>query len=132
MTEIPDSLRSVFTGSVETNGDEYQVTVPSSEVQNGGITPGETYRVAILETPDTEETRAVRQSNERPFRREEPPVEIDEILDVTIESIGDEGDGIAKVDRGYVVIVPDGQPGDTLTVRINEVKENVAFAEIHH
>jgi predicted RNA-binding protein with TRAM domain len=49
---------------------------------------------------------------------------------VTIETTGDQGDGIAKVERGYVVIVPDGQPGDELSVEIEQVKENVAFASI--
>jgi predicted RNA-binding protein with TRAM domain len=49
---------------------------------------------------------------------------------VTIETIGDQGDGIAKVDRGYVVIVPGGQPGDEPTVEIEQVQENVAFASV--
>jgi tRNA/tmRNA/rRNA uracil-C5-methylase (TrmA/RlmC/RlmD family) len=31
---------------------------------------------------------------------------------VTIETVGDQGDGIAKVERGYVVIVPETQPGE--------------------
>jgi len=37
--------------------------------------------------------------------------------------------------RGYVVIVPDTEVGDRATVRIENAKENVAFAEIvdrHH
>jgi predicted RNA-binding protein with TRAM domain len=49
---------------------------------------------------------------------------------VTIETIGDQGDGIAKVDRGYVVIVPDAQPGDEPTVEIEQVQQNVAFASV--
>ena len=44
--------------------------------------------------------------------------------------VGDQGDGIAKVERGYVVIVPDALPGDELTVQIDQVQENVAFASI--
>jgi predicted RNA-binding protein with TRAM domain len=49
---------------------------------------------------------------------------------VTIETVGDQGDGIAKVERGYVVIVPGAQPGDQPTVEIEQVQENVAFASI--
>ena len=132
MTEIPDSLRSVFTGRVEQNDSEYIVSIPSGEVENEGVTPGETYRIAVLETAESRGEQSVSRPPVRPFARDSPPVEEDELIEVEIESIGDEGDGIAKVDRGYVIIVPDGQPGDVLTVRIEEVKENVAFAEIHH
>jgi predicted RNA-binding protein with TRAM domain len=49
---------------------------------------------------------------------------------VTIETVGDQGDGIAKVDRDYVVIVPGAQPGDEPTVEVEQVRENVAFASI--
>ena len=47
-----------------------------------------------------------------------------------VESLGDQGDGIAKVERGYIVIVPDVHPGDELTVRINRTQDNVAFASV--
>ena len=53
-----------------------------------------------------------------------------EVRDVTIETVGEQGDGIAKVERGYVVIVPDGKPGDEPTVEIDQVRDNVAFASI--
>lgn len=59
-----------------------------------------------------------------------PPVDEGEVRDVTIETVGDQGDGIAKVERGYVVIVPGAQPGDEPTVEIEQVQENVAFARI--
>ena len=49
---------------------------------------------------------------------------------MAIETTGDQGDGIAKVERGYVVIVPGGQPGDEPTVEIEQVQENVTFASI--
>lgn len=49
---------------------------------------------------------------------------------VTIETTGDQGNGIAKVDHGYVVIVPQAAPGQEPTVEIEEVRENVAFASI--
>jgi predicted RNA-binding protein with TRAM domain len=49
---------------------------------------------------------------------------------VTIETTGDQGDGIAKVERGYVVIVPGTVPGDELEVEMEMVKQNFALAEV--
>ena len=49
---------------------------------------------------------------------------------MTIESLGDQGDGIAKIDRGYVVIVPGTRPDDEVTVEIENARENVAFARV--
>ena len=54
-----------------------------------------------------------------------------DIRDVTIDSLGDQGDGIAKTDRGYVVIVPGTRPDDEVTIEIEQAKENVAFARVH-
>ena len=59
-----------------------------------------------------------------------PPVEEGEVREVTIETLGDQGDGIAKVERGYVVIVPGARPGDRPTVEIEQVRRNVAFATV--
>lgn len=58
----------------------------------------------------------------------EPPVDEGKVRNVTIETVGDQGDGIAKVERGYVVIVPGAQLGDEPTVEIEQIQENVAFA----
>jgi predicted RNA-binding protein with TRAM domain len=52
------------------------------------------------------------------------------IREVTIESLGEQGDGIAKIDRGYVVIVPDTRPDDKVTIEIEQTRENVAFARV--
>jgi Predicted RNA-binding protein, contains TRAM domain len=60
---------------------------------------------------------------------EGPPVEEGEQRDVEIEHLGDQGDGIAKVERGYVVIVPETTTRDRVTVEMQQVRENVAFAE---
>jgi predicted RNA-binding protein with TRAM domain len=54
----------------------------------------------------------------------------EETRTVTIETTGDQGDGIARVERGYVVIVPGSVPGDELEVEIQTVKQNFAMAEI--
>jgi len=138
MVEVPDALSTLFSARVETDGDRYIVEIPKSEVSHGAIAPGETYRVGLLsqvgtgpsataqsQTP-TQDTNPERADTGVP----QPPVDEGEIRNVTIESLGDQGDGIAKVERGYVVIVPDGEPGDSPTVEIETVQENVAFASV--
>ena len=62
--------------------------------------------------------------------QQSPPVEPGDVREVTIESLGDQGDGIAKVDRGYVVIVLDTHPDDEVTVEIEQTRENLAFARV--
>jgi len=59
-----------------------------------------------------------------------PPVSEGDVRDVTIETLGDKGDGIAKIERGYVVIVPDSELGDEVTVEITSVRDNVSFATV--
>jgi predicted RNA-binding protein with TRAM domain len=134
MVEIPDELRSLFTATVEERDGRYYITIPDSEIEHEAATPGGTYRVAVLpqddadttatavETPTDEQTESQKQP--------EPPVDEGEVRAVEIESVGDQGDGIAKVERGYVVIVPGAKPGDQPTVEIEQVKQNVAFAEV--
>ena len=138
MVEIPDSLRSLFTATVEQRDDRYVIEVPKSEIKNDAATPGNTYRVAVLphvaeaeegeEAPTTEDATVVESDSEP--GPPEPPVDEGEVREVAIESVGDQGDGIAKVERGYVVIVPGARPGDEPTIEIDQVKENVAFARL--
>ena len=56
------------------------------------------------------------------------PVRVDDELDVEIVDVGDEGDGIAKVEE-FTVFVPDAKTGETVSVRITDVKPQFAFAE---
>ncbi|WP_435155554.1 SAM-dependent methyltransferase [Haladaptatus sp. DFWS20] len=56
------------------------------------------------------------------------PVEAGDTLEVTIESVGDEGDGIAKVE-GYTLFVPSTEAGDTVEIRVEEVKPRFGFAQ---
>lgn len=136
MVDIPDSLRSLYSATVEQREDSYVIEVPRAEIDNGAITPETTYRIAMLErasspTDDVERTPNERKDDRSPVHptEQKPPVEEGERRDVTIESLGDKGDGIAKVERGYVLIVPETQPGDEVTVEVDQVRENVAFAE---
>jgi 23S rRNA (uridine2552-2'-O)-methyltransferase len=56
------------------------------------------------------------------------PISVDDTLEVEIVDVGDEDDGIAKVDD-FTVFVPETTPGETVTVRITDVKPQFAFAE---
>ena len=135
MIEISDSLRSVFSAQIEERDGSYIVDVPASEIEHDALAADETYRVAILKSESstsqkTHEEQPQSAAQEPTPTSDGPPVDEGEVRDVTIETTGDQGDGIAKVERGYVVIVPGGQPGDEPTVEIEQVKENVAFASI--
>ena len=129
MVSIPASLKAVISGTVTERNGEYVIELPPSEIELDGIRTGETYRVAIHEhgEPNGDQQKAAPQRTSRP---PEPPVQAGDIVDVTVEAVGDEGDGIAKVDRGYVLIVPGGRPGDELSVRVERVHENVGFASV--
>lgn len=136
MVEIPDRLECLFSASVEQRGDTYQIEIPRGELEQGTISRGETYRVTIL--PSTSQdgaTDAPQQAGSvAPSGGEHdpqtPPVSEGDIREVTIETIGDQGDGIAKVERGYVIIVPGARTGDEVTIEIEQARENVAFARI--
>jgi predicted RNA-binding protein with TRAM domain len=140
MIDIPDQLEYLFTTSIEQHGDSYRIELPRSELEQGTITAGETYQVAIVSgTPrsDDAETRqqpdgasSSPESDSDNPTQQSPPVEPGDVREVTIESLGDQGDGIAKIDRGYVVIVPGTRPDDEVTVEIENARENVAFARV--
>lgn len=57
------------------------------------------------------------------------PVEVGEEIEVTIESTGAKGDGIAKVNN-FVIIIPGAKEGNKVKVRITRVLKKMAFAEI--
>lgn len=140
---ISDELVCLYTAELTATDDTYTIDLPQREIDQGVITEGEQYRVAILtaDTTDTTETRADNQTNTTRSqqrgtdRQPAPPVSEGETREVEIESLGDQGDGIAKVDRGFVLIVPDTEIGERVTVEIGDVGSNVAFAEVvdrHH
>lgn len=57
------------------------------------------------------------------------PVNQGDELEVTIESTGAKGDGIAKVNN-FVVIVPGVKQGDKVKVKVTRVLKKMAFAEV--
>ncbi len=50
-------------------------------------------------------------------------------LEVTIEAVGEKGDGIAKKD-GFVLFVPGVKQGDKVRIRVTKVLRKVGFAEV--
>ncbi|OYR65773.1 deoxyribonuclease [Halorubrum sp. E3] len=132
--KISEKLQTVYSATVEEQDGEYYLSVPVREIEMGSLEAGEPVRVALL-PPASSTTTAddVASSPEPPTEPDEPtgpPVSEGETREVEIESIGDQGDGIAKVDRGYVVIVPETELGETVTVEIEQVQDNVAFATV--
>jgi predicted RNA-binding protein with TRAM domain len=56
------------------------------------------------------------------------PVKVGDELDVTIEAVAQKGDGIAKV-QGFVIFVPGARQGETVKIRITDVRGRHAIAE---
>lgn len=62
-----------------------------------------------------------------------PPVSEGNVESVTIEELGDEGDGIARVgDEGFVVIVEGAKVGEDVDARIEYVDENYAVGTVEN
>ena len=127
--EISNELLCLFSADVSADGDRYVVEVPKREVETGSVEEGRTYRVALVEA-GTPETTVSEEPEETPPGEPQPPVEPGEIRYVEIEDIGKQGDGIARVERGYVIIVPGAEVGERVKVEVTEVKSNFAVGEV--
>ncbi|ELY37265.1 MULTISPECIES: TRAM domain-containing protein [Natronorubrum] len=128
--EISEKLLCLFSADVSAEEDRYVIEVPRQEVETGDIDPEEVYRVALIsreESTETEETTAQPQTAPS---EPQPPVDVGETRYVEIEDIGKQGDGIARVERGYVIIVPGADVGERVKVEVTEVKSNFAVGEI--
>lgn len=125
--EISDKLLCLFSADVQETDDSYIVEVPRREVETGAVEPGETYRVALISRSGEPES----ETDAEPSPSEpQPPVEPGEMRYVEIEDIGKQGDGIARVERGYVIIVPGAEVGERVKIEVTEVKSNFAVGEI--
>ncbi|CCQ36489.1 TRAM domain protein [Natronomonas moolapensis 8.8.11] len=142
--EISDRLECLFAADIEETNGSYVIDVPERELELGGLATERTYRVAILpaavtdaaspeDTPNAdEEPASPPESEPTPAEHgtQSPPVEEGDRRRVEIEDIGEQGDGITRVERGFVVIVPDTDRGERVVVEITDVAETVAFAEV--
>lgn len=130
LMEISNQLRCLFSATVKEQGGSYVVEVPKQEIQLGDIQASETYRVAVLPSASNDEVTDTSTKPERERGPPKPPVSEGEHRTVEIEDIGDKGDGLARVERGFVVIIPDTEQGERVTIEITQVRENVCFAEV--
>ncbi|XVH30643.1 TRAM domain-containing protein [Haloferacaceae archaeon DSL9] len=128
--EISDKLLCLFSAEIEADGDRFVVEIPRREIETGDIETGDTYRVALISRTEAGESVSREAESARPASEPQPPVEIGELRYVEIEDIGKQGDGIARVERGYVIIVPDAEVGERVKVEVTEVKSNFAVGEI--
>jgi predicted RNA-binding protein with TRAM domain len=126
--EISNKLLCLFSAEVTSDGDRHIIEVPNREIETGSVDDGDTYRVALISTDADDE--GSEETEETPSSEPQPPVEPGEIRYVEIEDIGKQGDGIARVERGYVIIVPDAEIGERVKVEVTEVKSNFAVGEI--
>ena len=132
--EISEKLLCLFSADVREEDDEYVVKVPRREIETGSLEPGETYRVALISQGESETAgttdEGVDTSASRADDGPQPPVEPGEMRYVEIEDLGKQGDGIARVERGYVIIVPDTEVGERVKIEVTEVKSNFAVGEV--
>ena len=127
--ELSDELLCLFNAGIERVDGDYVVTVPEREVEAGAVDPDGVYRIAVLARPGGG-AGGDDGGEPRPSGQPQPPVEEGEIRYVEIEDLGKQGDGIARVERGYVIIVPGADVGERVKIEIAEVKSNFAVGEV--
>ena len=133
--EISDELLCLFSAAVREEGDRYVVEVPKREIERGSLSAGDTYRVALIDGDADgdgggDATTATAGAETTSEGEPQPPVEKGEVRYVEVEDIGKQGDGIARVERGYVIIVPGAEVGERVKIEVTEVKSNFAVGEI--
>ena len=133
MTQQPDSVACRYTAQIRAESGQYLIKVPDAEVELGTLSTDEAYRVTIEYIADTaSNTGAETQTTNGQSSNAETqaPVSEGEQLDVEIEDLGQQGDGIARVGPGYVLIVPGSDVGEHYTVEIQQITPSFGFAEI--
>lgn len=121
--ELPDQLLTLYSAAIEEQDGRYVVEVPERELDIGKVHEHASYRVALIGQPETP-------NDDQAESNDSPPVEEGDERVVDIESLGEQGDGIAKIDAGYVLIVEDVEVGDRVRVTVQNAQQNVAFTEV--
>jgi predicted RNA-binding protein with TRAM domain len=127
---IPEEIQCLFSATIETRDGTSVIEIPDREMELGELEPGTVYRVALLQSTDSDRPSSASQDREQRSERQTPPVEEGETRRVEIEDIGDQGDGVTRVDRGFVIIVPDTEQGQRVEIEIDDVRQNVAFGTV--
>ena len=131
--EISEQLTCLFAAEVEERDQSYVVEIPKQEVNVGYVDPTEDYQVAVLKQPSENSQPVPTQNRDDPSQQpdiDQPPVSTGETRVVEITEMGDQGDGLTRVKRGFVVIVPETEVGERVRIRIETVRETVAFGKV--
>lgn len=127
--EISDDVQCLFTAEIDEPDGSYVIEIPQREVALGTIDPAVPYGIAVVSSDTRRSSSSEGQSSEGQTEPE-PPVAEGDHRTVDIEDIGEQGDGVARVERGYVVIVPDTRMNERVKIEITDVKPTVAFGEV--
>ncbi|MFC6906784.1 TRAM domain-containing protein [Halalkalicoccus tibetensis] len=130
--EFSDNLLCLFSSEIDHRDGSYTIEIPEREVELGDLEPDRSYRIAMIPQartqPDSNPDAA--EESTQATVESDPPVAEGDHRTVEIETIGDQGDGIARVERGYVIIVPDTDPHERVEIEIMSVADTVAFADV--
>jgi len=133
--EISEDLTCLFSATVDEDRDSYVIEVPKAEVEEGFVDSSQVYKIALLSTnsrpsPDKADSTATDTDTDQDVDQQGPPVSVGEQRIVEIDEMGEQGDGLTRVERGFVVIVPETEVGERVRIRIRHVRETVAFADV--
>ena len=131
--EIPEQLTCLFAVEIENQSQSYVAKTPKQEVDVAYVDPTKDYHVAVLKQPgETSQPTPIPASDHSSQQPDldQPPVSTGETRVVEITELGDQGDGLTRVERGFVVIVPESEVGDRVQIRIETVHETVAFGVV--
>jgi len=129
--EITDDILSVTQSEIRQDSDgNYVVDVPKEVVENTSAQPGHLVRVAVMDPPQHLLPNDVFRSSGDSHKMDGPEFEEGDQMEVEIVSIGDKGDGIAKDENGFVIMVPGTQKGDRVTIEISNIRNNFANANV--
>ena len=128
--DIPDAVLCLFSAQIEGQNGSYHINIPEHELTLGDLKSGSSYRVAILPSDSAQTTANETRRSKQDRTTSEPPVEVGDQRTVDIEDIGKQGDGIARVERGYVVVVPETELNERVLIEITDVTETVAFGKV--
>jgi len=124
-----DQVLCLFNASIEKIDGDHIIRIPNEEIENQNLERGEIYRIALVKQGEEFELGVQKEPGVVP-NYPQPPVEMGEIRYVEIESLGKQGDGIARSERGYVIIVPGSKVGEQVKIEIVDVKSNFAIASV--
>ena len=134
--ESSAQLKGLFSAPIEETENTYVIEVPRSEVEGGSVEGAESYQVALLSSRRVSveaESASMSASSNTSSEQEEPqdpPVSEGEERTVEITEMGDQGDGLTRVERGFVVIIPETEVGERVRIQIETVHETVAFGTV--